>query len=265
MSRSTTQEKGRFFRDWPELARRLERYLYEHLRPGQEAEPQRRQPERQSGRHSPRLSERMSAPLYEDKELFEPLGGEVVASRPLDEELPRPGGKRSQPAKLARPVKASQASESSGVLPHLRGSRTVAGVCVPDTSFSGTSLQHLLNKKLKDRDESFSEMLLRKISERGMSSAECYKKALVDRKLFSKIRSDKGYRPSRETVLAFAIALELDIEETDRLLKTAGYALSDSRVFDIIVRFFIEHGLYEIDTINQALYDWDQALLGIPR
>lgn len=184
------REKGRFSRDWPELAQQLEHYL------------------------------------------AEVRGGKKLSSPPL--------------------TKAD-----SGLLDVIMGVGLTWGGNAVNRS--------LLQRMLKKRDESFSQMLLRKIEESGMSSSECYKKALVDRKLFSKIRSDPGYRPSRETVLAFAIALELDLEETNRLMKTAGYTLSNSRTSDIIVRFFIEQGIYQVDVINAALLEWDQVLLGIPK
>lgn len=122
-----------------------------------------------------------------------------------------------------------------------------------------------LEEMLNEIGESFQEMLFRKIEERGMTYLEVYKRAGLDRRLSSKIRSNPAYHPSKTIVLQLAISLRLSMKETEELLSTAEYAFSANNRRDIIIQFFIEKGIYDFDTINICLYEYGQPLLADPK
>ena len=119
-----------------------------------------------------------------------------------------------------------------------------------------------LDKLVDNLDEPFSQALLKLIDAKGKKDTEVYKRANIDRKLFSKIRHGRGYTPKKPTILALAIALELTLPETEMLLKRAGYALSHASKFDVIVEYFIISGNYDIFQLNEVLFSYDQPLLG---
>lgn len=120
-----------------------------------------------------------------------------------------------------------------------------------------------IDRLIRGRETSFSERLLELIDYSGKTDAEIYKKANIDRRLFSKIRSNRFYRPAKNTAIALAIALELNLFDTRDLIGRAGYTLSHSITFDLIVEYFIQQGKYDIFEINEALYEFDQELLGV--
>ena len=139
---------------------------------------------------------------------------------------------------------------------------SAAAPAAPMQPMAAASMAASLAELVGRPAESFSQMLLRLIDERGMSDPEVYKRAGLDRKHFSKIRSNPDYRPSKNTALALAVALRLDLDRTADLLRRAGYALSPASKTDLIVEYFLREGNYDLLEINEALYTFDENLLG---
>ncbi|MCI8403055.1 MAG: RNase III inhibitor [Lachnospiraceae bacterium] len=148
---------------------------------------------------------------------------------------------RSTPAPMCAPASASR-PEHSVLLPPSRARR--------------------LEELLSHMEESFTEMLLRLIDEKGYSDVEVYKRANMDRKLFSKIRGNREYHPKKATVLSLAVALRLSVDEAADLLRRAGYSFSNSSRQDIIVRYFLQQEEYDMFTINETLFCFEEPLLG---
>ena len=133
-----------------------------------------------------------------------------------------------------------------------------AASCAPPSAAMAMSLEEVL----KQEDAGFAQTLLRLIDDSGKKDSEIYKKANISKQHFSKIRNNPGYKPTKPTAIALALALELDLEQTKDLIGRAGYALTNSSKFDLIIRYFIEQKNYDLMQINLALYEFDQALLG---
>ena len=139
--------------------------------------------------------------------------------------------------------------------PKARDKRVVSESCAPPGLGD-------LESWIKQHDDSFAVTLMKLIDKKGMTDVQCYKKANVSKGTFWKINNDPAYRPSKQTVIAFAIALELSLDETEQLLRTVGFSLSHSSTFDLIIEFYIRRGIYDVFEINSALYQYDQVCLG---
>lgn len=133
-------------------------------------------------------------------------------------------------------------------------------ISIPDFLRS-ESPKRSIDEMLDSKAETFSSMLLRLIDEKGLKDSEVYKKANIDRRLFSKIRGDEDYVPSKKTAISFCLALQLDMDETKKLLEAAGYALSTSSRFDLIIMYLIENEEYNIHFANIVLEDYGEGTL----
>jgi len=173
-------------------------------------------------------------------------GMPITYSAPEPEAAPRP---ISAPKAAPRPVSAPKAAPH----PVSASEATLRPAFAPKADWK---------ELVRQTDEGFSAALLRMIDERGMTDAQCYKKANVDRRLFSKIRSDPDYRPSKPTVFAFAVALELSLPETREFLEKAGFALTHSSKMDLVLEYCIKERIYDVIQINEVLFDLDLPLLG---
>lgn len=167
----------------------------------------------------------------------------VMHDEDLLDPVPRPSALDAETVNVLRAYLAGFGVSPDAPCPH---------VCEPPAG---------LADYLSRADTSFSRRLLQLIRASGLSEVDVYKRACVDRKLFSKIRSDPAYQPKKQTVIAFALALRLTPDQTEALLASAGFALSTSAPFDLIVRFFLERGQYDPLRINDALYAFHQPLL----
>lgn len=156
-------------------------------------------------------------------------------------------------------------SKREVVVPRNERHEPARKVCAPQMSSVGgfTKTHHLLeiDKVLNEKEETFSNMLLRLIDEKGLKDSDVYKRANIDRRLFSKIRGDEEYMPSKKTAIAFCIALCLTVEEANELLETAGYTLSASSRFDLIIMYLMEHKEYNIHFVNMVLDDYGEGTL----
>jgi len=182
--------------------------------------------------------------LYSEK----PVDASDARYRPLNDYL-RKGvfaNEESETAYAAAPVCAAPAPPASK-----------KAILNPMRAFSSS-----LIRALEQKQETFSQRLLRYIRERDLIEPEVYQRANLDRRLFSKIRGNPSYQPSKNTALALCVALRLNLEETEDLLRRAGYALSPSSRFDLIVIYYIKKGNYNIYEINEALYAFDESQLG---
>lgn len=168
---------------------------------------------------------------------------------------PTPAPEEKKPTCLEAPRRVA-----SHIPPSSAAGVPTGSVKIPDF-LKKDSERAELDKVLAKKEESFSEMLLRMIDEKGLKDSDVYKRANIDRRLFSKIRGDEDYMPSKKTAISFCLALQLDMDEAKKLLATAGYTLSTSSRFDLIIMYLIENCEYNIHFANIVLDDYGEGTL----
>ena len=226
-----------------------------------------------------RSDERQHTFVYNDKSIKENVSGYVERQKRIEEYqkrmIQRREARRYDRAEDSSPCAQELSDEpvtfvADDDIPSptdhpLCASRSVCRSVVPSNKLRSPSASRrgdFIEEALRQRDKSFSELLFHYIDDRKLTDIECYKRARVDRKIFSKIKCNDGYHPSKTTALAFAIALRLNVCETNCLLRTLGYSLSNSNIFDIIIRCYIDREVWDIDIINLTLLEYDQQLIG---
>ncbi len=157
--------------------------------------------------------------------------------------------------------RSASASVSRPIPKNARRSDDYCCSMAPEESFNAAPVPSLADF-IRDMDDTFAVRLLKLIDIKGMDEVKCYKAANVSRQTWYKIMNEGDYRPSKVTVISFAISLELDLDETQTLLATAGYTLSGSILFDKIISYCIKEGIFDIFEINKILYSYDQECLG---
>ena len=211
---------------------------------------------------------------YEERPeyFFDSVSADNADARRLDAAVPKE--KRRLPGNLFRRRKTAEAESEAAAAEPEDAASELAGYLKTESYertedpeatrrlYSKAEIDDALAKLISNKDESFQQKLFHMIDERGLTDPEVYKKANIDRKLFSKIRSNVDYKPTKKTAVAFAVALGLNLDETTDLLRSAGLSLSPSNSFDIIIRYCIEHRITNIHEINCILFEFDQMLLG---
>ena len=174
--------------------------------------------------------------------------------------LSEPDDEREAELRFLRETRRKNAVAGSSILRPIVRPESQEQECMKEipVSYAPRRLDDLMNEV----EESFSESLIRIIDQKGLKDPDVYKRANVDRKLFSKIKNNKDYRPGKVTCIAFAIALELNLDETKDLIGRAGYALTHSSKFDIIIEYFIREKNYDMFEINEVLFAFGQPLIG---